>query len=80
MKRIPVPETIGEEEPEYNYPPIDLLAEAETEDVASHRQGDMEKAKLLEETLQKLWHCFPALTASPMALRSRDLNCSLRRA
>ena len=52
LKRIPVPETIDEEEPEYNYPPIDLLAEGETEDVASHRQGDMEKAKLLEETLQ----------------------------
>ena len=45
----PVPE---EDEEAYNYPPIDLLAESDgvTE---NHRDADMEKARLLEETLQQ---------------------------
>ena len=41
-----------EEEPVYNYPPIDLLAEGESYDVSGHAKRDMEKAKLLEETLK----------------------------
>ena len=41
-----------EEPPEYNYPPIDLLQPGEAEDTANHGQKDLQKAKLLEETLQ----------------------------
>ena len=42
----------AEEPPEYSYPPIDLLAAGEIEDNTGHGQRDMQKAKLLEETLQ----------------------------
>ncbi|MDO4866270.1 MAG: DNA translocase FtsK [Clostridia bacterium] len=41
-----------EDVPEYNYPPIDLLARGEVEDTTSHGQRDIQKAQLLEETLQ----------------------------
>ncbi|MBQ3423934.1 MAG: DNA translocase FtsK [Clostridia bacterium] len=41
-----------EEEAEYNYPPIDLLAQGEVEDVSVHTQRDRQKAQLLEDTLQ----------------------------
>ena len=41
-----------EDVPEYNYPPIDLLARGEVEDTTSHGQRDIQKAQLLEDTLQ----------------------------
>ncbi|MBQ6374932.1 MAG: DNA translocase FtsK [Clostridia bacterium] len=41
-----------EDAPAYNYPPIDLLATGEAEDTRKHASRDMEKAKLLEDTLQ----------------------------
>ena len=44
-------EPAQEEEEEYNYPPIDLLAMGGVETVADSN-ADMEKAKLLEETLR----------------------------
>ena len=43
---------VEEDAPEYNYPPIDLLASGEAEDVSKHARKDREKAQLLEETLQ----------------------------
>ena len=43
---------LEDDAPEYNYPPIDLLASGETEDVSKHARRDREKAQLLEETLQ----------------------------
>ena len=52
LKRpAPKPEIEDEEEP-YNYPPIDLLemSEGVTE---NHREADMEKAQLLEDTLKQ---------------------------
>ena len=52
LKRTPAPEPVEDAPPEYNYPPIDLLAEGESEDTAQHRQADMEKAQLLEDTLK----------------------------
>ena len=50
LKR-PAPAPADDEEA-YNYPPIDLLSESDriTE---NHREADMEKARLLEETLQQ---------------------------
>ena len=45
-------EVIEEEEIEYNYPPIDLLAQGEAYDSSGHAQKDMEKAQLLEDTLK----------------------------
>ena len=49
--RRPAPAPADDEEA-YNYPPIDLLSESDriTE---NHREADMEKARLLEETLQQ---------------------------
>lgn len=52
LKRTPAPEPASDDPPEYNYPPIDLLAPGESEDTALHRQADMDKAKLLEDTLK----------------------------
>jgi len=52
LKRTPVPEPAEDAPPEYNYPPIDLLAAGEAEDTTNHRQKDMEKAQLLEDTLK----------------------------
>ena len=40
------------EEEEYNYPPIDLLNPGDEKSAQNNRQADMEKAKLLEETLR----------------------------
>ena len=42
---------VEEDEPEYNYPPIDLLQSGESEDVSKHARKDREKAQLLEDTL-----------------------------
>ena len=50
LKR-PVKEPSADEET-YNYPPIDLLAEGEKID-ENYRDGDMEKAQLLETTLKE---------------------------
>src|SRR5699024_8480235 len=52
LRRMAAPEPAEDAPPEYNYPPIDLLAQGEVEDSTSHRQGDMEKAQRLEETLK----------------------------
>ncbi len=52
IKRVKEPEPAEDEPPAYNYPPIDLLARGEVEDVSAHGQRDMQKAKLLEDTLQ----------------------------
>lgn len=52
IKRVKEPEPAEDEPPVYNYPPIDLLARGEVEDVSAHGQRDMQKAKLLEDTLQ----------------------------
>ena len=52
IKRAKEPEPAEDEPPVYNYPPIDLLARGEVEDVSAHGQRDMQKAKLLEDTLQ----------------------------
>ncbi|MGX8705650.1 MAG: DNA translocase FtsK, partial [bacterium] len=41
----------AEDEPEYNYPPIDLLESGEAEDQSDHARIDREKAQLLEDTL-----------------------------
>ena len=41
----------AEDEPEYNYPPIDLLESGEAEDQSDHALIDREKAQLLEDTL-----------------------------
>lgn len=38
--------------PPYNYPPLDLLSQGETEDTTDHNNRDMQKARLLEDTLQ----------------------------
>ena len=43
---------VQEEEPEYIYPPIDLLEAGGVENNAGHGQRDMQKAQLLEETLR----------------------------
>ena len=43
---------VEEDEPEYNYPPIDLLQTGESEDVSKHARRDREKAQLLEDTLK----------------------------
>jgi len=51
LKRTPRPDVSAEEE-EYNYPPIDLL-EISDEVKENHRERDMEKAKLLEDTLKQ---------------------------
>lgn len=52
LKRPTPPPEDTEEEEMYNYPPIDLLEVSEgiTE---NHRETDMQKARLLEETLQQ---------------------------
>ena len=42
---------VEEDDPEYNYPPIDLLQPGEAEDVSKHARRDREKAQLLEDTL-----------------------------
>ncbi len=42
---------VEEDEPEYNYPPIDLLQPGDTEDTTVHTRRDKEKAQLLEDTL-----------------------------
>ncbi len=52
IRRVKEPEPAENEPPVYNYPPIDLLARGEVEDVSAHGQRDMQKAKLLEDTLQ----------------------------
>ena len=52
IKREEMKVTVEDDEPEYNYPPIDLLAQGESEDVTKHAKRDREKAQLLEETLQ----------------------------
>ena len=50
LKRTPEPPP-AEDEEEYYYPPIDLLAEGEPV-AENHRESDMEKAALLENTLK----------------------------
>ena len=52
IKRGEMKVELEDDAPEYNYPPIDLLATGETEDVRKHASRDMEKAQLLEDTLQ----------------------------
>ena len=52
LKRVQEPEPSEDEPTVYNYPPIDLLAQGEVEDTSAHGQRDMQKAKLLEDTLQ----------------------------
>ncbi|MBQ8109488.1 MAG: DNA translocase FtsK, partial [Clostridia bacterium] len=52
LKRVKEPEPVEDEPPVYNYPPIDLLARGEVEDTSIHNQKDLQKAQLLEETLQ----------------------------
>ena len=52
LKRIKEAEPCEDDPPAYNYPPIDLLAQGEVEDTSAHGQRDMEKARLLEDTLQ----------------------------
>lgn len=51
LKRTKEPEP-EDDTPPYNYPPIDLLSQGEREDTSNHAQRDMQKAKLLEDTLQ----------------------------
>lgn len=51
LKRPTKPVEPTEDEEEYNYPPIDLLQAGE-EQQDNHRDADLEKAALLEETLQ----------------------------
>ena len=51
LRRAKEPE-IEDDAPPYNYPPIDLLSRGEREDNTNHTQRDMQKAKLLEDTLQ----------------------------
>ncbi len=51
IKRTKEPEP-EDDTPPYNYPPIDLLSQGEREDTSNHAQRDMQKAKLLEDTLQ----------------------------
>ena len=51
LKRTPYHAEQPEEEP-YNYPPIDLLTEGERVQ-ENHRDSDMEKAALLEDTLKQ---------------------------
>ncbi len=51
LKRIK--EEVREDDaPPYNYPPLDLLAQGEVEDTSVHNNRDMQKAHLLEDTLQ----------------------------
>jgi len=52
LKRVQEAEPSEDDPPVYNYPPIDLLAQGEVEDTSVHGQRDMQKAKLLEDTLQ----------------------------
>ena len=52
IRREEMKVTVDEDAPEYNYPPIDLLASGESEDVSRHARKDMEKAQLLTETLE----------------------------
>jgi len=52
LKRVKEAEPSEDDPPVYNYPPIDLLAQGEVEDTSAHGQRDMQKAKLLEDTLQ----------------------------
>ncbi len=52
LKRVQEPEPSADDPMVYNYPPIDLLAQGEVEDTSAHGQRDMQKAKLLEDTLQ----------------------------
>ena len=52
LKRVKEAEPSEDDPPAYNYPPIDLLAQGEVEDTSAHGQRDMQKAKLLEDTLQ----------------------------
>ena len=52
IKRVKAAEPSEDDPPAYNYPPIDLLAQGEVEDTSAHGQRDMQKAQLLEDTLQ----------------------------
>ncbi len=52
LKRASKPEPAEDDVPPYNYPPIDLLARGEVEDTSVHNNRDMQKAHLLEDTLQ----------------------------
>ena len=52
LKRVKEPEPAEDDPPPYNYPPIDLLARGEVEDTSVHNNRDMQKAHLLEDTLQ----------------------------
>lgn len=52
IKRDEMKVMMDEDEPEYNFPPIDLLEAGESEDVSKHARRDREKAELLEETLK----------------------------
>ncbi len=52
LKRVKEEAPSEDDPPAYNYPPIDLLAQGEVEDTSAHGQRDMQKAKLLEDTLQ----------------------------
>ena len=42
IKRVKEPEPAEDEPPAYNYPPIDLLAQGEEEDMSAHGQRDMQ--------------------------------------
>ncbi len=46
------PQEMQEEEEEYNYPPIDLLAMGNREAAVADANADMQKAQLLEDTLR----------------------------
>ena len=52
IRRIKEEAPAEDETVPYNYPPIDLLAQGEMEEPSSHNQKDLQKAKLLEDTLQ----------------------------
>ncbi len=52
IKRVKEAEPAEDDPAPYNYPPLDLLAQGEVEDTSVHNNRDMQKAQLLEDTLQ----------------------------
>ena len=52
IKRVKEAAPADDDPPPYNYPPLDLLAQGEVEDTSVHNNRDMQKAHLLEDTLQ----------------------------
>ncbi len=52
LKRVKEPEPADDDPPPYNYPPIDLLARGDANDDTDHSTRDMQKARLLEDTLK----------------------------